>query len=123
MNFTTMLKLLFTLFAYITVLNAGSIRKVTFTSGNITQGKNATGVSVKTNNGHQEIVWLENQNNLKGTVKIIYPITYTFETTKAERCGPFISTLHVMKNNQEDSNETPLLVRAMFRGTLTGNDC
>ncbi|XP_051171734.1 uncharacterized protein LOC127288371 [Leptopilina boulardi] len=59
----------------------------------------------------------------KGTVKITYPMIFTFETTKGDRCGPFITMIHIVENNQNYSNKTPLLLTCIFRGFTIGDDC
>ncbi|XP_051171726.1 uncharacterized protein LOC127288365 [Leptopilina boulardi] len=176
LNFTTMLKVFCTFFALIAVSNAAFPRKISFSSGHLFQGRNATGVMVKNNNGQQEIIWEKNQDNLKvyfskiyevtgkvetlefenicdktkkgsikesvkkftlnklgkankcpirkGTVKIRYPISFSFEEeVKGNHCGPLIGIIHIVKNKQENSTTTPLLITFLFRGFITGDDC
>ncbi|XP_051171742.1 uncharacterized protein LOC127288376 isoform X2 [Leptopilina boulardi] len=155
------------------------VRRISFTSGNIIQGKYASGISIKINNGQQEIIWdkqFDSNNPLtvylshiyedtglleaveltnicakypsgsfeniikqfvlkklrgtnrcpikKGTKKITYPITDTFEATKeAKNCGPIIANLHIVQNKKSNSDEAPLLISGQFRGVISGDDC
>lgn len=51
-------------------------------------------------------------------------MTNTYEAKKAAaKCGPIITTMHIVKNKNPTSGEAPLLLSAQFRGVISGKDC
>ncbi|XP_051164741.1 uncharacterized protein LOC127283729 [Leptopilina boulardi] len=60
----------------------------------------------------------------KGTVKIRYPINFSYEEEENDKhCGPFLGLVHIVKKKQENSKMTPLLVTYLYRGIITGDEC
>ncbi|XP_043473251.1 uncharacterized protein LOC122505587 [Leptopilina heterotoma] len=174
----TMFKLICLLIPFVVLSNALD-RKVTVFSGYIMQGRNSSGLIVRTHDDYQEIIWGQKFDNLKvhyhqinektgkleyvelanlcaslergsfknslkqfilselqtgwslwrcaiqkGTKKISYPISFSFQTKSLSMdCGPIVTTINIVQNNRDSSGKTPLLLSILFRGMITGNNC
>ncbi|XP_051171740.1 uncharacterized protein LOC127288375 [Leptopilina boulardi] len=60
----------------------------------------------------------------KRKVKISYPLIAEFQgTTENTNCGSTIGTFHIVRNNPTDSDKTPVLISAWFRGSISGDSC
>ncbi|XP_043473255.1 uncharacterized protein LOC122505590 [Leptopilina heterotoma] len=60
----------------------------------------------------------------KGKVKISYPMNFKYEINDPKTaCGPIIAMYNIIRKNQTNSDDNPLLMNIWYQGVISGDGC